>query len=138
MASSKSTHASSVSSRPRPSDARILPQQLITFALNKAEHELIKLTVIRRDDEDWSDDDVDPGNAVDVALHRVRQVMQEPPLNHDDFANAWYEIASIVNLAGRAFSRRDSDYFRALEVLRVVFDVYAELVDEAEQEVQHG
>lgn len=135
MASSKSTQPTSAT----PASARLPSrEQLMALALDKAEDELRRLLKIRCEDDEWSDADVDVDNAVEVALHRVRELQTKAPLSLREFENSWHEIISVLNLSAKAFSRPDTYYLRTLNAVHEFFDVMIDLIEDEALEAQHA
>ena len=104
-------------------------KQAIALALAMAEARLRCLISVRCNDEHWSEADLDVDNATEIALVQILR-MKELGLEHShEFDAQWFMAAAALNLAEKAFSRKDCAYARVLAGAVDVFRVLAEAVE---------
>lgn len=109
-------------------------QQTMLTALDCARSLLEQLDAAIARDKDWgvSEVDVDVCYAMELVLERIKRMRTNPPTERGMFEIEWYAAASFVNLSVRAFTRPDAYYFRLLESVQNMFEVFGtavELVD---------
>lgn len=109
-------------------------QQTMLTALDCARSLLEQLDAAIARDKDWgvSEVDVDVCYAMELVLERIKRMRTNPPTERGMFEIEWYAAASVVNLSVRAFTRPDAYYFRLLESVQKMFEVFGtavELVD---------
>jgi len=109
-------------------------QQTMLTALDCARSLLEQLDAAIARDKDWgvSEVDVDVCYAMELVLERIKRMRINPPTERGMFEIEWYAAASVVNLSVRAFTRPDAYYFRLLESVQKMFEVFGtavELVD---------
>lgn len=109
-------------------------QQTMLTALDCARSLLEQLEAAIARDMDWglSDVDVDVSYAMELVLERIKRMRTNLPTERGVFEIEWYAAASVVNLSVRAFTRPDACYFRLLESVQKMFEVFGtavELVD---------
>ena len=105
-------------------------QQTVLTALAFAQDSLERLNSAIATDKDWGDSDVeaDVCLSMDVVLQRIKNMRANPPAEVASFEREWFESASIVNLCMHVFSRTDTYYFRSLESVKKLFEVFADAV----------
>lgn len=122
--------------------AIVLPtwQQTILTALAFAQDSLERLNFAIAADKDWGDSDVeaDVCLSMDLVLERIKGMRANPPAEVALFEREWFESASIVNLCVRVFSRTDAYYFRCLESVKKLFEVFADAVVFVDREARCG
>jgi len=109
-------------------------QQTMLTALDCARSLLEQLDAATARDTEWgvSDVDVDVSYAMELVLERIKRMRTNLPTERGVFEIEWYAAASVVNLSVRAFTRPDTYYFRLLESVQKMFEVFGtavELVD---------
>jgi len=109
-------------------------QQTMLTALDCARSLLEQLDAAIACDMDWglSEVDVDVCYAMELVLERIKRMRTNLPTERGMFEIEWYAAASVVNLSVRAFTRPDAYYFRLLESVQKMFEVFGtavELVD---------
>lgn len=135
MATKKKANRMKVPAQPSQK-AIALPtlQQTMLTALDCARSLLEQLDAAIARDMDWglSDVDVDVSYAMELVLERIQRMRKNLPTERGMFEIEWYAAASVVNLSVRAFTRPDAYYFRLLESVQKMFEVFGtavELVD---------
>lgn len=106
-------------------------QQTMLTALAVAQDSLERLDAAIAIDKDWGGSDVeaDVSYSMDLILERVKGMRANLPTEVEAFDREWYGAASVVNLCVRAFSRTDAYYFRCLEAVQKLFEVFGDAVE---------
>lgn len=127
---------------PKHSDAIPMPswQQVMLAALAFAQDSLEKLESASSIDKDLGDADVDVdvSFAMDLVLERIKRMRANLPTDRATFEVEWYAAGSVVNLSVRSFSRPASYYFRCLQSVQRLFEVFAPAVEFIERGERHG
>lgn len=109
-------------------------QQTMATALAFVQNSMEQLALIRCDDQNWDEVDVDVDFAVELALGHIKRMRADPPTVRSRFDDEWFKAAAAINLSVGAFSRQDSFYFRRLASVKKQFDVLVEAVEFAQEE----
>lgn len=106
-------------------------QQTMLTALAVAQDSLERLSGAIATDKDWGGSDVeaDVSYSMDLVLERIKGMRANLPTEVAAFDREWYTAASVVNLCVRAFSRTDTYYFRCLETVQKLFEVFGDAVE---------
>lgn len=106
-------------------------RQTVATALAVAQDSLERLDAAIAGDKDWGGSDVeaDVSYSMDLVLEQIKGMRADFPTEAEEFDRKWYEAASVVNLCVRAFSRTDTYYFRCLESVQKLFEVFGDTVE---------
>ncbi len=121
---------------PKQADSIALPtwQQTMAAALAFVQNSMEQLVLIRIDDKEWDDGDVDVVWGVDLALAHIKRLRADLPTVRARFDDEWFKAAAAINLSVRVFSRPNSYYFRQLESVKNQFDVLVGAVEFVQEE----
>jgi hypothetical protein len=111
-------------------------EQMVALSIARLRHDLTNLERISEQDPNWNEDDFETTQAMSLLAAEAQRLGSVTFASANDFANAWFRLSAVLDLAVKAFIQRDNWYFRSLEFVADFVSNTPEMLDFLERQAR--